>query len=97
VVEVRLRTTEAACSRCGQRSARVHSRYHRWLDDAPLAGRAVVLRLRVRRFFCDNPSCEARTFAEQPLELTAPVASREVVEFGFAVFGVAVMTETAIV
>jgi hypothetical protein len=26
-----------------------------------------------------------------------PVVSREVVEFGFAVFGVAVMTETAIV
>ena len=73
VVDVRLRAAEAACAR-GQRSRRVHSRYHRWLDDAPIAGRAVVLRLRVRRFFCDNPSCGARTFAEQPLELAAPRA-----------------------
>ena len=77
VVDVRLRAAEAACAR-GQRSRRVHSRYHRWLDDAPIAGRAVVLRLRVRRFFCDNPSCGARTFAEQPLELAAPRARRTV-------------------
>jgi hypothetical protein len=35
---------------------------------------------------------------ESPTLLTDPrVVSREVVEFGFAVFGVAVMTETAIV
>jgi transposase len=32
----------------------------------------VVLRLRVRRFFCENPGCAARTFVEQPMALTGP-------------------------
>jgi hypothetical protein len=36
----------------------------------------VQLRLRVRRFFCDNPQCPARTFAEQPQMLAAPRARR---------------------
>lgn len=34
------------------------------------------LRLRVRRFFCDNTGCAARTFAEQPDDLTAARARR---------------------
>jgi len=76
ILDVRLRAAEAACPRCGQSSRRVHSRYRRGLDDAPIAGRAVQLRLRVRRFFCDNADCPARTFAEQPAELTAPRARR---------------------
>lgn len=76
VLDVRLRAAEATCSRCGQSSRRVHSRYRRGLDEAPIAGRPVQLRLRVRRFFCDNADCPARTFAEQPAELTAPRARR---------------------
>ncbi|WP_433272692.1 ISL3 family transposase [Actinosynnema sp. CS-041913] len=58
------------CPSCGARSGRVHSRYDRKLDDAPVAGRPVVLRLRVRRFFCDAPDCEVGTFAEQVDGLT---------------------------
>jgi transposase len=57
-------------------SRRVHSRYCRRLDDAPIAGRPVQLRLQVRRFFCDNSGCPSRTFAEQPAELTASRARR---------------------
>jgi transposase len=67
---------EAACPRCGQPSRRVHSRYHRRLDDAPIAGRAVRLRVRVRRLFCDNSSCRSQTFAEQPAGLPEPRARR---------------------
>jgi transposase len=54
----------------------VHSRYQRRLADAPIAGRPVELRVRVRRFFCDNTGCGARTFAEQPDELTVTRARR---------------------
>lgn len=46
------------------------------LADAPIAGQRVELGLRVRRFFCDNPSCTKRTFAEQVPELTEPHARR---------------------
>jgi hypothetical protein len=48
----------------------VHSRYRRWLPDAARGGRSVMLRLRVRRFFCDNIGCAARTFVEQVAGLT---------------------------
>jgi transposase len=54
----------------------VHSRYRRSVADTALGGRRVVLRLRVRRFFCDNPTCPARTFAEQVTGLTSPYARR---------------------
>jgi transposase len=74
VLHGRSRGDGAECPRCGQVSVRVHSRYQRRLADAPIAGRPVQLRLQVRRFFCDNPVCTTRTFAEQPVALTAPRA-----------------------
>jgi transposase len=54
----------------------VHSRYQRSLADTALGSRRVVLRLRVRRWFCDNLNCPARTFAEQIAGLTSPYARR---------------------
>ncbi|MGH3859567.1 ISL3 family transposase, partial [Actinokineospora sp.] len=64
--------SEVACHACGHSASRVHSRYDRRLADAPIAGRTVVLRVRVRRFFCDSTECAVRTFTEQP----AGVATR---------------------
>ena len=66
----------AECTRCGQTAARVHSTYRRHLADAPIGGRPVDIALQVRRFFCDNAGCRARTFAEQVPGLTAPRARR---------------------
>lgn len=54
----------------------MHSRYERSLADTALGSRRVVLRLRVRRFFCDGVDCQARTFAEQIAGLTSPYARR---------------------
>ena len=69
-------TDEAACQRCGQFSARVHSRYRRRLADAPVGGHPVALWLGVRRFFCGNAVCKAVTFAEQFEGLTSPRSRR---------------------
>ena len=52
------------------------SSYRRHLSDAPISGRPVAIVLRVRRFFCDNAGCKARTFAEQVPGLTTPRARR---------------------
>ena len=54
----------------------MHSRYDRVLADPAIGGRATLLRVRVRRFFCDNTECERRTFVEQVPELTTPYARR---------------------
>jgi transposase len=64
------------CPSCGTRSDRVHSGYDRKLADVSVAGRPLVLRLRVRRFFCDTRDCAAATFAEQVEGLTARHARR---------------------
>lgn len=70
------RTSTATCPRCGRASARVHSRSQRRLADAAIGGRRVVLRLGVRRFFCDHTDCPARTFTEQLPGLTTRYARR---------------------
>ncbi|HWO58960.1 MAG TPA: ISL3 family transposase [Umezawaea sp.] len=70
------RASVAACSSCGVGSRRVHSRYDRRVADVPVAGRPVVLLLRIRRFFCDNGTCPAATFAEQVDGVTSPHARR---------------------
>ena len=54
----------AACPSCGRLSRRVHSTYHRRLQDLPWQGRAVVVRVRARRFRCPDLACVRRTFAE---------------------------------
>ena len=48
----RPRAHAAVCTGCGRNSVRVHSRYERRVADAAVAGRRVVLRVRVRRFVC---------------------------------------------
>jgi transposase len=54
----------ARCPACGTRSARVHSHYTRMLADLPWQGIPVTVRLRVRRFFCDQKACNQAIFAE---------------------------------
>lgn len=61
----------ARCPLCGRSSRSVHSWYVRSVADLPLAGVAVVLRLRVRRFFCRVPTCPRRIFCERLPDLVA--------------------------
>ncbi|MFE7312848.1 transposase family protein [Streptomyces sp. NPDC057555] len=53
------------CPDCRRRASRVHSSYQRRLAERPVGPRQVVVRLTVRRFFCDGKSCPRKTFAEQ--------------------------------
>ncbi|MFI8522760.1 ISL3 family transposase [Streptomyces sp. NPDC085481] len=72
IVEPQLAVLEAAacgrpprCPECGDRGRRVHSTYWRGIAELPLAGTKLLVRLRVRRFFCEQNRCERRTFVEQ--------------------------------
>ncbi|MEV0701810.1 ISL3 family transposase [Saccharopolyspora sp. NPDC050389] len=76
LVWAHVRAEEGVCPSCGRRSRRTHSRYDRALADCPVAGEQVVLRLRVRRFFCDGQDCRVGTFAEQVDGLTVKHARR---------------------
>lgn len=61
----------ARCPLCHRRSRRVHSHYQRRVADLPVSGTPVTLLLRVRRFFCRNPRCLRRVFAERLPALVA--------------------------
>ena len=76
LVLARARAGTAACPRCGTVSGRVHSRYQRRLADAAVGGRQVEIRLAVRRFFCPDPGCKRKTFAEQVDGLTTRYARK---------------------
>src|SRR6266700_5407220 len=53
------------CPECQQPSARIHSRYQRFVADLPCAGRHVLLMLTVRKFVCSSPSCPRKIFTER--------------------------------
>ncbi len=73
---LRSRQRTIRCPLCCRRASRVHSRYERTLADLPWGEHAIVLRLRVRRLFCDNPHCERRIFAERLPGIAAPWSRR---------------------
>jgi transposase len=72
------RTTraEVCCPVCGTLSRKVHSRYVRTLADLPWQGIPVSVRLHVRRFFCDERSCERAIFTERLPGVVAHYARR---------------------
>ncbi|MCA1837323.1 MAG: ISL3 family transposase [Actinobacteria bacterium] len=65
----------AECPLCEQPSRRVHGYYTRTLADLPWCATPVRFRVRVRKFFCDEPVCERRIFAER-LDEVARVHAR---------------------
>ncbi len=54
----------------------MHSRYQRALKDLPASGLSVHLKVQVRRFFCDNPSCLRKTFAQAIPHVTVRYARK---------------------
>jgi transposase len=77
MIQVLIRSIQpaSACPGCSQPSGRIHSHYQRTLADLPWARIAVQIKITVRRFFCDNPDCPRRIFAER-LPTIAPAWSR---------------------
>jgi transposase len=68
--------TRAACPACTHPSTRIRGRYTRTLADLPCQGRAVCVRLEVRRFVCRTQGCPRTTFAERFPQLTRAYARR---------------------
>ncbi len=67
---------EVSCPLCGTPSGRVHRRYRRHAWDLPWSGWPVQLSIEVRHFFCDNPGCRRRIFAEPFPEVLERYARR---------------------
>jgi transposase len=93
IVEARLTTLTANCPCCGVAASRRQSAYSRTLADLPWQGIPVVVRLVVRRFWCDNPTCPRAIFAERVPDLAIPYARKTrhllavLTQLGFALGG----------
>jgi len=55
---------EAPCPYCGAVSSRVHSLYSRRFRDLPIQDKKVEIVIDNRKYFCENPDCDHKTFAE---------------------------------
>jgi len=73
----RVTASHAACPLCHVTACRVQSRYVRTLADLPCSGQQVKWMAQVRRFWCDNPACQRKIFAER-LPTCAPVYARRI-------------------
>ncbi len=75
---VATRGAQADCPVCDHPSARVHSHYVRQIADLPWHGVPLRLELHLRRFFCEQPNCPRRIFAERLPSVVKPYARRTV-------------------
>jgi len=75
-ISARSTSPTAECPTCHQLSTRMHSYYLRSPADLPVSGQTVHLKLRVRRFRCQNQQCKRQTFAERFPETLALHAQR---------------------
>ena len=64
----------ASCPLCGPDARRIHSRYSRRFADLSCFGRAVQVQVTVRWFFCAEPKCPRRIFAERLSGFAVPYA-----------------------
>jgi transposase len=65
-------TRTAPCPVCGRDARRIHSRYESTIWDLSVQNRQVILQLRVRKFYCDQPRCPWRIFAERLPQVASP-------------------------
>jgi transposase len=93
LVGVTSHRTSSPCPQCSMPSSAIHSSYRRHPRDLPCIGRPLRLVFTVRKFFCRNPGCSRKVFAERLpdfIEASSRLTKRlrtAVQEIGFATCG----------
>ena len=64
------------CPDCGGRSRRRHGRSNRNLQDLPVQGKPVTVKLLLSRWRCPHQECERRTFTDRLPTVASPYARR---------------------
>lgn len=65
LIRARTTATTARCPVCTTPAERLHGHYTRTLADVPWGDHAVRIEITVRKYYCDNPLCPRRVFAER--------------------------------
>jgi transposase len=93
LVSVTSHRASSPCPQCAMPSFAVHRSYHRHPRDLPCVGRPIRLVFTVRKFFCRNPDCSRKVFAERLpdfIEASSRLTKRlrtSVQDIGFATCG----------
>ncbi len=93
LVYVTSHRSSSPCPQCSMPSTAIHSSYQRHPQDLPCAGRPIRLLFTVHKFFCRNPNCSRKVFAERLpdfIEASSRLTKRlrtAVQEIGFATCG----------
>lgn len=53
------------CPACGQSTTQVHAYYDRTIQDLPINGKPVYLKIRCRKLLCLNKKCPKKTFSQR--------------------------------
>ena len=64
------------CPECGQRTRNRHGWSDRSLQDLPVQGRAVTVKLRLSRWLCAERKCKRQTFTDRLATIATPYARR---------------------
>ena len=67
------------CPDCGRRTRNRHGWSNRSLQDLPVQGKAVTVKLRLSRWRCAHPNCQRQTFTDR-LPTNAPPYARRTTE-----------------
>ncbi|WPV66544.1 ISL3 family transposase [Chitinophaga sp. LS1] len=61
---MRSRKRSQSCPLCNALSTRLHSYYHRSFRDLPVFDNKVLIKLKCRKFYCENEACARKIFVE---------------------------------
>jgi len=65
IIHVQPNQTYSTCPYCGTNSAKVHSQYVREFHDLAIQGLQTKICLHNKKYFCVNPACPKKTFAQR--------------------------------
>lgn len=65
LIHCRLKELCCMCPACGQSTTRVHAYYDRTIQDLPINGKPVYLKIRLRKLLCLNKKCAKKIFAQR--------------------------------
>jgi Transposase and inactivated derivatives len=65
LIHCSLKNDTCACPTCKENSSFVHAYYDRVIQDLPINGKSVYLKIRCRKFLCKNKDCPKKLFTQQ--------------------------------
>ncbi|WP_414151439.1 transposase family protein [Acetobacterium carbinolicum] len=64
IIHMKSLSKTCVCPRCHQTLKHYHGTYTRKIQDLPILGKNVQLRIKAHEYICDNEACPVRTVAE---------------------------------